>query len=102
MVEVHPLGDQLRVLDGAGRRFVGCRCGYVLAPAEQPWRPAAGLDVSTDIAVVSSASRFTDELELRRYACPGCGVLLATDVVRRGAEHRHDIEFLTGKQETNG
>lgn len=101
-IEVHPLGDQLRVLEGSGRRFVGCRCGHVLAPAERPWRLAAGLDVSTDITDVSSASRFTDELELRRYACPGCGVLLATDVVRRGAEHRHDIEFLTGKQETNG
>ena len=78
--------DQLRELAAEHR--------WVLRSVRQP---AAGLDVSTDIADVSSAGRFTDELELRRYACPGCGVLLATDVVRRGSGHRHDIELLTGR-----
>ncbi len=90
---VHPLGDRLQVVESAGSRYVACVCGHALTPAHEPWRRSAGLDVSTDVTEVSSARRFTGELELRRYACPGCGVLLATDVVGRGADHPHDVEF---------
>lgn len=89
-----PLGDALDVVrtpDGA--RFVRCRCGQGLSRLEDPWREHAGLSVGQDVHEVSKAHRLTGELELRRYACPGCGALLATDVARTGSAVRHDVRL---------
>ncbi|WP_160573870.1 hydantoinase B/oxoprolinase family protein [Actinomadura physcomitrii] len=93
-VRLHPLGDRLAVLSTGEARWIGCACGAVLAPADQPWRRYAARQVGHDVHEVGHATRLSGELELRRYACPACGTLHATDVVRRGADDLDDLRLL--------
>jgi N-methylhydantoinase B len=93
-VRVAPMGDQLALTEGPDGRFVSCRCGYAISRADRPWREFAAMSVVSGVHGISRATRLADSLELRQYACPSCGVLHATDVVRRGDGHRNDIELL--------
>ncbi|MGW4032937.1 hydantoinase B/oxoprolinase family protein [Streptomyces sp. NPDC004838] len=90
---VHPLGDVLRVVEIAGSRFTACACSRVLAPAGEPWRLYASVRATGDIHELSHATRLSEDLELRQYACPGCGLLHSTDVVRRDAAHPDDVRL---------
>ncbi|MDX6740577.1 hydantoinase B/oxoprolinase family protein [Actinocorallia sp. A-T 12471] len=94
-VRVHPMGDGLDIVEAGGARWVACACGCVIAPADEPWRARAALETSRDVHAFGHATRLDEGLELRRYACPGCGSLKATDVVRVGAPHPDDIRLLT-------
>lgn len=92
----HPVGDQLALVEiegAAASAYLACTCGQVLAECDRPWRAAAAVAVDRRMASVSMSSRLAAELEIRRYACPSCGLLHATDVVRAGAPHPHDIAF---------
>lgn len=95
---VHALGDALELVAIEGARFVSCECGMVLCSAEEPWREHAGCSRSTDITEVSVSSRLAEGLEIRRYACPSCGVLHATDVLRVDAPHPHDLRLLASER----
>jgi N-methylhydantoinase B len=70
----------------------------VLSPADEPWRAHAAVEVGHDVHELGHATRLDAGLELRRYACPACGRLHATDVVRRDDPHPDDIELLAGKE----
>ncbi|SEG87801.1 N-methylhydantoinase B [Thermomonospora echinospora] len=94
---IHPMGDGMEIVEAAGRRWVACACGCVLSPVDEPWRAHAALEISVDVHEFGHATRLDAGLELRRYACPGCGRLQATDVVRRGDGHLDDIR-LTGRE----
>ncbi|MER5491654.1 hydantoinase B/oxoprolinase family protein [Streptomyces sp. NPDC002490] len=96
VTRVHPLGDVLSVVEIAGSRFTACTCSRVLAPADEPWRPYAAFRATGDIHALSHATRLDEDLELRQYACPGCGLLHSTDVVRRGAPHPDDVRLTAG------
>ncbi|SOD99411.1 hydantoinase B/oxoprolinase family protein [Blastococcus haudaquaticus] len=97
-IRVGPLGDALDLVEApSGERFVRCRCGLGLARAEDAWRTHAGLHVGRDVHDISKGERLTPELELRRYACPGCGVLLSTDVARTGSPVRDDVRLAPEK-----
>jgi N-methylhydantoinase B len=58
------------------------------------WRAHAALEVTRDAHDVSRAHRLAPVLEIRRYACPACGVLHATDVARRDDPHLQDLLLL--------
>ncbi|MFC3961508.1 hydantoinase B/oxoprolinase family protein [Nocardia jiangsuensis] len=93
LTRVGPLGSALelvRAADGTG--YTACRCGHVLAESTRPWRANAGEQIEHDVHRVSLATRLSDVLEIRRYACPACGALLSADVARRGADRPHDLE----------
>lgn len=91
---LHPLGDGLDVIAVNGARWVACQCGVVLAPIAEEWRRYAGMSVVWDVHALGHATRLDQELELRLYACPGCGRLHTADVVRRDAAHLDDIRLL--------
>ncbi|WP_166352447.1 hydantoinase B/oxoprolinase family protein [Phytoactinopolyspora limicola] len=92
---VGPLGAGLELVAAPdGERFVRCTCWQGLCRAGDPWREHAGLQVGTDVHEVSMATRFSAQLELRSYACPGCGALLAMDVARTGSPVVHDVELM--------
>lgn len=92
---VGPLGDGLEVVAAPdGERFVRCACGQGLSRAGDPWRAHAAAHVGNDVHEISMATRFTDKLELRFYACPACGALLALDVARKNSPIVHDVELM--------
>ncbi|MFF0771307.1 hydantoinase B/oxoprolinase family protein [Nonomuraea wenchangensis] len=91
---LHPLGDRLDVIEADDARWVACHCGVVLAPAAEEWRRHAGMSVVHDVHALGHATRLDEGLELRLYACPGCGRLHTADVVRREAAHLDDIRLL--------
>ncbi|MEU6797983.1 hydantoinase B/oxoprolinase family protein [Nonomuraea wenchangensis] len=91
---LHPLGDRLDVIEADDARWVACHCGVVLAPATEEWRRHAGMSVVRDVHALGHATRLDEGLELRLYACPGCGLLHTADVVRREAAHLDDIRLL--------
>ncbi|WP_283134546.1 hydantoinase B/oxoprolinase family protein [Rhizohabitans arisaemae] len=97
LTRIHPLGDALEVVEADGARWTACTCGFAFAPVQEPWRPYAGLRAVQDIRELSHATRLDEDLELRCYACPGCGRLHAVDVVRRGADHLDDLRLLGGE-----
>jgi len=93
-VPIGPLGDQLALVQIGTGRFVACRCGTVLATTDGVWREHAAMAVTRDPHDVSRARRLAPGLEIRRYACPACGVLHATDVTRREYPHLQDLVLL--------
>jgi N-methylhydantoinase B len=91
---VGPLGDQLEVVrDRAGAYWTRCSCARVLAPARENWREYAGCQVAAP-ADLGPRVRLSDEIEVRRYACPGCGRLHAVDVCRKGTPDPHDVRLV--------
>ncbi|WP_229053492.1 hydantoinase B/oxoprolinase family protein [Aeromicrobium sp. Leaf350] len=92
---VRPLGHALELAAGTdGAEFTRCRCGHVLAEGSGPWRQRAGERRIREVHEVSLATRLSEKLEVRQYACPSCGTLLSTDVARPGAPVAHDIEVV--------
>jgi N-methylhydantoinase B len=71
---------------------IACGCGQLLGPASGNWkdhavaRPVAPEDHGPDIVL-------HEELKLREHACPGCGTLLESEVVRGDADSLHSIEL---------
>jgi N-methylhydantoinase B len=93
LTRVGPLGDQLEIArDAAGAAWTRCRCGQVLAPARENWREYAASRVAAP-AEVGPSVRLNPHMEVRLYACPGCGRFHAVDVCRQGAPARHDIRL---------
>jgi N-methylhydantoinase B/oxoprolinase/acetone carboxylase alpha subunit len=93
-VRISPLGDGLELVEApCGLRLIRCACGQGLCRSDQPWREHAASQVGADLHEVSMATRLSNELELRWYACPRCGVLLALDVARTASPAMHDVEL---------
>ena len=95
---VHPIGDRLSLVRIGDEQFVACACSAVIAPAGEPWRAYAGCEISRDAHDVSRSTRLGENIEIRRYACPGCGTLHATDVTATGKPHLDDVEFRTARR----
>jgi N-methylhydantoinase B len=92
---IGPLGEALELVAAPdGVRFVRCTCGQGLSRADDPWRAHTAAHAGNDVHQVSMATRFSDQLELRYYACPGCGTLLALDVARKNSPIVHDVEVM--------
>jgi N-methylhydantoinase B len=91
---VSPLGDVLEVVADKSGSFVRCRCGHVLCRAEQNWREYARMSLAMEADLGPAISRLDSDIEVRQYACGGCGVLLSVDVRRSGAGHLHDVSLV--------
>jgi N-methylhydantoinase B len=89
-----PMGSEMVIVEAPdGRAFTICRCGHPLSSVSDPWRAHARQRTSTDVNQFSRSTRLNPVLELREYACPSCGTLLATDVARVGSAILHDIQM---------
>ena len=64
----------------------------MLAPAAASWRAYVGRKVAAP-AELGPAVRLNAAMEVRLYACPGCGRLQAVDVCRQGAPDRIDVQL---------
>lgn len=74
------IGGTFRIADDL---TISCRCGYVLAEPGAAWKDAAATLV-VDPADQGKHVRVREELELREHRCPACGLLLETELARRG------------------
>jgi N-methylhydantoinase B len=91
LTRLGPLGDRLELAgDPSGRRWVRCCCGLVFGPAGQNWRERALVSTERPAACGQQVS-LSDQLEFRRYCCPGCGRLHAADIRPAAAPHLHDV-----------
>ena len=97
LTKVCRLGTVLEVVaDDAGSRYVRCRCGHLLCDADSSWRKFARMGTASPAQLGPAIPRLDEDIEVRRYACGACGVLLSADVRRRGADHLHDVSLLNG------
>ena len=92
------LGEALAwVGDGAQARFLCARCGQDLGSAHSNYKFATRLEESAITAanphIADPATRIDAQLVLRRYHCPGCGVLLESEIARAGEPMLWDIEL---------
>jgi N-methylhydantoinase B len=67
-----------------GAATLVCRCcDRVLGGSDRSYKAGLLIDVSpvTSLPLVEDPARFIDDaMVVRRYACPGCGVLMATEI----------------------
>lgn len=85
------------VQDGGERRFRCLRCGESLGAATNNYKLTALIEQSPVTEAnphVGDPSRYVDEpLVWRRFYCPGCGVVLDTEVARAQDPPLWDIEL---------
>jgi N-methylhydantoinase B len=91
---IGPLGDVLEIASDGSAHFVRCRCGEVLCRAEENWRDYAQVASTSPADLGPAVPRLDEGIEVRRYACGGCGVLLSVDVRRAGIGHLHDVSLV--------
>jgi len=92
------VNDVVEVIEGAaGQRFRCSRCGEGLGRATDNYRLHAALEespVEDGNPHIGDPGRYVDcPMVLRRYYCPGCGVLLDTEVARAEDPPLWDIEL---------
>jgi acetone carboxylase gamma subunit len=93
------IGDALEAVPGDGGLEIRCRrCAHVFGPVTENHKLAARLERSsvTEVPGVGDPKRYAldEELELRRYYCPGCAVQIDTELARSGEPVRWDVELL--------
>jgi N-methylhydantoinase B len=83
--------------DGAERSFECLRCQRSLGPVSANYKLTAKIEESSLTEAnphIGDPSRYVDvEMVFRRYYCPGCGVLLDTEVARLEDPPLWDIEL---------
>jgi N-methylhydantoinase B len=82
---------------GAQAAFRCSRCGHALGPAHQNYKHATRLEETAITAanphIADPAHAIDAQLVLRRYHCPGCGVIIETEIARAGEPLLWDIEL---------
>jgi N-methylhydantoinase B len=81
-----PINGNLLATGEGDDRVLACRkCGTVLCGYSDSYKDSVLVDrgSATEIPLVQDPNRYHDvAMEFRRYCCPGCQVLLTTEVVR--------------------
>ncbi len=83
------------VLAGAN---IGCRkCGYRICPASENYKHSCAMSEQPITAanphILDPKTYVDDEMVLRAYACPSCGLLLGTEIVRLDDPPLWDIQL---------
>lgn len=86
------IGEYMYIIDSLGKKFFRCLCGYDFCPINKNWKEEACqiFLLPTDIG---PRIKVRDELELRGYLCPKCGILHSTEVARKGEPPLWNIEI---------
>ena len=94
------IGEALEVADRNGDLVIVCsRCGHVYGPVTRD--PKLGSVMrERPIAEVNPLNALSprDDMVCRQYYCPGCAVMISTNVHRRGDPHLPDMELSLGDQ----
>jgi N-methylhydantoinase B len=94
------VAESLVLLKVGHETLLGCsRCGEALCAADENYKESCVLHES-DIATVNPyaidpRTFIEEEVIFRSYACPGCGVMLATGIELKNDRPHWDIRFAT-------
>jgi len=82
------IGERLSIAGGR----IACDCGQDLGPSDGNWKrhAARGLLEPADLG---PRIRLHAELEIRGWACPGCGVLHSVEIAKRDDPPLHEVEL---------
>jgi acetone carboxylase gamma subunit len=83
---IGPVGDHMEVRDTGGARAVVCAgCRHEFGPADQDPKLGAVMR-EIPISELSPLNGYspTDQIAVRQFFCPGCGVMIGASVARRG------------------
>lgn len=82
--------------EGAGRAYRCLRCEHSLGPVSANYKLSAKIEesaLSEANRYIGDPGRYVDvEMVFRRFYCPGCGVLLDTEVARLEDPPLWDVE----------
>jgi N-methylhydantoinase B len=96
LTRVCPMGDTLEVVrDAEGKFWTRCVCGQSLGPARENWREYAARRLVPADDIINTPA-IHDLVEIREYACPGCGSQHAVDICRKSSPDEHDIQLVLG------
>jgi len=95
------VNDVVEVIEQAGGDAFRCsRCGQSLGPATENYKLSAALEQTSleeGNVHIGDPGRYIDtKMVFRRYYCPGCGVLLDTEVARSQDPPLWDIQLVRG------
>ena len=83
----HPLQESLDVCDVDGQSWVRCtRCGHVLCGSDKDWRDACAVGDAAPTQAGPLLDLLTDQYVFQRWYCPGCSVLLKSEIVAAAAQ----------------
>ena len=90
-----PVHAVIEATDMDGERVLACsRCHRRLAPYRGNLKAGLLVDVSpiTEVPLISDPAFYIDDpVELRRYCCPGCQVMVLVEVVKADEPHLADM-----------
>ena len=83
----HPLQESLEVCDIDDQSWVQCaRCGHVLCKSDKDWREACSLGAAPATQAGPLMDLLVDQYTFQRWYCPGCSVLLKSEIVAAEAQ----------------
>ena len=83
----HPLQESLDVCDIGDQSWVQCaRCGHVLCKSDKDWREACSLGAAPATQAGPLMDLLVDQYTFQRWYCPGCSVLLKSEIVAAEAQ----------------
>ena len=91
--------EALVARDEAGRRVLACgRCDRVVCGYGDSFKEFLNVSAARLVDVLPRANEPNDylddeEIVMRRYCCPGCGVLMSTEVVRAAEPVLPEMRF---------
>ncbi len=87
-----PIAANLEIRTTKDGDRIACRaCGHPLAPAGDAWKRHAVLRELSMNGAGGKAYTGAQEALLRQFACPGCGVLLDSEMALPGEPFLDDI-----------
>jgi N-methylhydantoinase B len=92
------VSEALELVDGEkGREFRCFRCSRSLGPSNENYKLSTIMDESpvgtANPYIIDPQRHIKERIVLRRYYCPGCGVILDTDVSRAEEPPLWDIQI---------
>ncbi len=82
-----------QTLDMDGANVTCTHCGYVLCATDINWKETAILN-ETPMQSLGDPYSTGNEVLLRSFSCPGCGVLLDTETAMKGDPFLYDKIFM--------
>jgi N-methylhydantoinase B len=82
-IRLVPMGEYLEVIRISKDKIIRCRCGYQFGTLARNWKENA-LRLIQPSESFGTHVRLHEDLEIRHYICPECGLSLSMEVARRG------------------